>query len=109
MPQPVLRFPVIAMVEGFFEADMSLPTVTLGEGIQLGLFPIGVAIGLLLGLWRARFGGWIATLSLIAFYVGTLIDSGELPRGPWFIVFSGGGVALIVADAVRRRFATSSS
>jgi hypothetical protein len=94
-----------AVGEGFVQPERWVPDVTLGEGVLFALFPVGVAIGLLLGLWRPRAGGWIATLSLAGFYLGMLIDRGGLPSGPWFIVFSGGGIALVIADWLKRRFA----
>lgn len=81
-----------------------MPEVTLGEGVLFALFPVGVAVGLLVGIWRPRLGGSIATLSLAGFYLGMLIDSGAFPGGPWFIVFSGGGIALLLADGLQRRF-----
>jgi hypothetical protein len=93
-----------AVGEGLLQPNRWLPGLTFGEGVLFALFPVGVAVGLLLGLWRPRPGGWIATLSLAAFYLGMLIDSGRWPGGPWFIVFSGGGVALVIADWLQRRF-----
>jgi hypothetical protein len=91
--------------EGLFGTEPWPPSFTAVEGLLFALFPIGVMLGLLLGLWRPRSGGWVATLCLVGFYLGYLIDRGELPGGPYFILFAGGGPALILADWLRRRFA----
>ena len=71
---------------------------------MFALFPVGVGVGLLLGVWSPRLSGLIATLCLIGFYLAFLIDRSELPRGPWFIVLAGGGPALLIADWLKRRF-----
>ena len=89
--------------EGLFAEDPSPLSFTAAEGFLFALFPVGVGIGLLIGTWMPRFGGWLATLALIGFYLFFFVDRGELPGGPWFVIFAGGGPALVAADWLKRR------
>lgn len=91
---------MIAIVAGQVLLDETWPpSFTPEEALLFALFPIGVTIGLAIGsIWRPRLGGWVATLSLVGFYAGVLALRGELPRGPYFLLFSGGGPLLLLAD-----------
>ena len=89
--------------EGLFGDDPWPPEFTLSEGVLFAFFPIGVGLGLVLGLLWPRLGGAMAVLSLIAFYVAFLIDRGELPRGPFFILFTIGGPLLLIAGWLQAR------
>jgi hypothetical protein len=84
-----------------FGDDPWPPNFTLEEGVLFAFFPIGMIVGLSLGVWRPLWGGAIATLCLVAFYLGFLVFRSELPRGPYFILFSGAGPLLLLATWLR--------
>ena len=83
---------------GIFGNEPWPPNFSQGDGFLFALFPVGVTIGLILGLWRGRIGGWIATICLVSFYVSFLIIRGDLPGGPFFVLFSAGGPMLVLVD-----------
>ena len=64
------------------------PRPTLSEGIGLLCFPVGVLVGLGMAFRFEKAGAVLALGSLAAFYVWHLVESGDLPRGPWFAIFA---------------------
>lgn len=95
--------------EGLFGDDPWPPEFTTSEGLLFTFFPIGVGIGLIAGLRWPRAGGAITVLSLVAFYATFLIDRGEMPGGPYFVLFTIGGPLLLIAGWLRARNALRSS
>jgi hypothetical protein len=57
--------------------------------VGLLFFPFGVALGLLIAWWKEGLGGVMAVASLAGFYLvyGALL-TGQVPRGPWLILFT---------------------
>ena len=68
---------------------------TASEWIGLSLWPLGVSAGMVLGWFRERSGGWLTLLALAGFYLWHAIDSGSLPRGPWFVALSAPGLLFL--------------
>ena len=65
-------------------------------------FPIRILTGMLLS-WRWEIGGSIVAIgSLIGFYLWYAIQSGRLPTGPWFIVFTSPAFLFLVAGYLNR-------
>lgn len=56
------------------------------EWLGLALWPIGVCLGLALAWFWEEMGAALSLLSLLAFYVWNLLNSGHLPRGPFFLL-----------------------
>lgn len=61
---------------------------TLREAAALALFPVGVATGMIWAWWNELRGGVLAVLSLVAFYGVMLLLRGEIPGGPYFLLFT---------------------
>lgn len=86
-----------------FGDEAKLGTVTPTEALMIGLFPVGLAVGLLLAWFREGLGGSLAVASVAAFYAVHLALSGRLPGGPWFLIFSLPAPLFLASWAVRRR------
>ena len=84
------------------------PVPTYKEWIGLALWPVGVAVGLLVSWLREVLGGLVALGSLGAFYIWTLFRSGQLPRGPFFFLIAAPALVFILAGVVARRDAAHS-
>jgi len=70
--------------------------VTPRQPVGLLFFPLGMACGLLIGWWREGLGGAIAVGSLLGFYlVYGLLLTGQVPGGPWFVVFTAPAIFLL--------------
>lgn len=69
---------------------------TAAEAVGIALFPIGVAVGLVIAWFREILGGAIATGCFIAFYLWLLIIHGELPRGPYFFLVAAPGILFMI-------------
>jgi hypothetical protein len=75
---------------------------TPSEWAQLGLFPIGMAVGLAIG-WKWEVpGGAVAVSCLALFYVLHRVLSGGFPRGPWFLIFTIPGFMFLIAGLLDR-------
>jgi hypothetical protein len=72
-----------------FGEDGVNSSVTAAEWTGLAFFPIGVAIGFLIGWKNELMGGIISVASLACFYlIYGLGVAGQLPRGGWFAAFT---------------------
>lgn len=73
------------------------------EWVGLLFFPVGVAAGLALAWWREAAGAAVAVASFAAFYFiyGELLR-GQIPRGPWFIVFTSPAVLFFASWLLRK-------
>jgi hypothetical protein len=85
------------------------PVPTYKEWIGLALWPVGVAIGLLVSWLREVLGGMIALGCLAAFYVWTLFRSGQLPQGPFFPLIAAPALVFILAGVVSHSSAPHSA
>ena len=72
------------------------------EWLLLALFPIGVAIGMIVAWWREILGGAITAASLGAFYAIISLDAARPPAGPWFAMFAAPGVVLLACGLSAR-------
>jgi len=77
------------------------PTAT--QWIGLAFFPTGIVAGLLIALWKELWGGGVAALSLIGFYVWHFVVSGNLADGPWFVVIAAPAFLFLTAGLCRCR------
>ena len=76
------------------------------EWVGLALWPVGVAIGLLLAWLREATGALLALACLAAFYIWNLVRSGHLPRGPFFFLIAAPALVFLLAAILSRRSAT---
>ena len=82
----LVSFLVIGMFA--FGGEESMVFASAREITGFVLFPVGVLFGMLLG-WKWPLGGGVFSLmSLALFYAWHWSESGSLPMGPWFLVFS---------------------
>jgi hypothetical protein len=83
-----------------FAAGGRTPVAQVQPAQWVGLlfFPVGVVLGLALAWRREALGAAVALGSLAAFYVvyGLLLE-GQLPRGPWFVVFTSPALLFLAA------------
>lgn len=79
------------------------PMPTPREWVGLALWPIGVSIGLIVAWYREELGGISALGCLAAFYVWDLVHSGQLPRGPFFVLSAAPGILFLVAGMLSHR------
>lgn len=64
-------------------------SVTPRQIVGFLFFPLGVAVGLVIGWWKEGLGGAVSMASLACFYlVYGVILSDQIPRGPWFVLFT---------------------
>ncbi|MFO0836698.1 MAG: hypothetical protein U0638_17175 [Phycisphaerales bacterium] len=73
------------------------------EWLGVAFFPLGVSIGLLLGIWRELLGGAIAILSLAMFYFMFVVVGKTVPKGPYFAIFTSPALLLLIAGLIARR------
>ncbi|HVM94624.1 MAG TPA: hypothetical protein VMT67_17510 [Terriglobales bacterium] len=81
---------------------------TYQEWIALALWPVGVAIGLLVSWLREVLGGLIALFCLASFYFWTFLRSGHLPHGPFFFLIAAPALVFLLAAILSARSATLS-
>ena len=68
------------------QAGDPVPTPT--EAVGIAFFPIGVAIGLMLGWRQPLAGASVSLISLVGFYVWSYVVSGRINNGPYFVLFT---------------------
>lgn len=73
------------------------------EWLGVAFFPLGVSIGLLLGIWRELLGGAIAVLSLAMFYFVFIAVGKTIPQGPYFAILSSPALLLVISGILVRR------
>ncbi len=76
---------------------------SLNEVVGLAFFPSGVLFGLLLGYKQPMYGGSVAIVSLLAFYSWNLTMSGDLPSGPYFLIFASPGILFLASGWLANR------
>jgi hypothetical protein len=64
------------------------PAPTVSEAIGIACFPVGVAVGLLVGWRQPLVGAAVSLISLFAFYVWSYLVSGRISNGPYFVLFT---------------------
>lgn len=79
-----LGFVLLFVIGDLLNGNGARPTRL--EWIGLALWPVGVCLGLVIAWFRARLGGAIATVCLIAFYLWSLLERGRFPGGPYFVL-----------------------
>jgi len=82
------------------------PVPTYQEWVGLALWPVGVAIGLLVSWLREVLGGIVTLGCLAAFYLWTLLRSGHVPRGPFFFLIAAPALVFILAGILSFRGTT---
>jgi hypothetical protein len=73
---------------------------TWSEWLGLALWPGGVCLGLTIAWFRARLGGAVATVCLIAFYLWSLLDRGRFPGGPYFVLVAVPGFIFLLVSLI---------
>jgi len=61
-------------------------------------FPGGVVLGMIIAWFKERRGALITVFSLGLFYLADLAFSGNIPRGPYVILFSLPGFLFLFPD-----------
>lgn len=67
------------------------------EVLGFTFFPIGIVAGMIVGWKWELTGGLVSILSLIGFYIWQFMPAGEIPAGPWFMIFTSPAVLFLVA------------
>lgn len=67
------------------------------EALLCLFFPIGVCVGMIVGWIREGLGGLITVVSLALFFVVHYAQWSRPPGGPWFLIFSSGGLLFLVS------------
>lgn len=75
------------------------------EGLLLAFFPVGVALGMVVGWWRETLGGVITLVSLVTFHALMFVRDGHIPATPWFAVFALPGIVFLVLGLIDARSA----
>ncbi|MGI5836351.1 MAG: DUF7670 domain-containing protein [Chloroflexota bacterium] len=89
----ILSLASLGMLLLFVLGEGSWPLrLTPSEFVQFVFFPIGVAIGMVLGWRRELLGGVVAVFSLAMFYLSHFGVTGKIPSGPWFLIFTLPGI-----------------
>ena len=78
------------------------PLPTPQEWIGLILWPIGVAIGLIVAWYREALGGLLALACLIAFCVWNLLQSGHLPQSLLFFLLGAPALVFLLSAWLAR-------
>ena len=82
------------------------PRPTPQEWVGLALWPIGVAVGLIVAWYRETLGALLAIACLIGFCVWNLLQSGHLPKSLLFFVVAGPALVFLIAAFLSRRSVT---
>lgn len=90
-----------------FGGNERLPN--LQEWMGLIFFPGGVLLGMALGWKNELIGGVVTVLSLLAFYATQMLHAGNLPSGPWFLIFASPGILFLIAWFADKYTSNSSS
>ncbi len=75
---------------------------TPGEWVGILFFPFGVLLGLILSWKWEGLGAMITIGSLIGIYITILIIRGNLPRGPFFVLFAAPGFFFLISWLLSR-------
>jgi len=78
------------------------PVPTYKEWIGLALWPVGVAIGLLVSWLHEVLGGVVTLACLAAFYIWNLFRSGHFPRGPFFFLIAAPALVFLLSGVLSR-------
>ena len=78
----------VALLLQFLFGGGEAGTPTASEAVALAFFPIGVTVGMALGWWREWWGGLLTAGSLGAFYLWIVVQGGQVPSGPYFVLFA---------------------
>jgi hypothetical protein len=88
----------------FGEGDLSeFSKLTLREWIGLLFYPLGVVVGMILAWFRPGVGGTVTVGSLLGFYLVQLLLWGDLPGGPFFVLFASPGFLFLLLAWLRRQ------
>ena len=79
------------------------PVPTYQEWIALALWPVGVAVGLLVAWLREVLGGLIALFCLATFYGWTFLHSGHVPHSPLFFLIPAPAVVFLLSALLSNR------
>ncbi len=100
----------IGLVSLLFVGELLVPGAavapTPAEWVGLGLFPVSVCIGMIVGWRREGWGGALTAASFVAFYVWNRAVRGSWPRGPYFALVAAPRALFLLAWALaphRRR------
>jgi hypothetical protein len=101
----VLSLAIIFLLSLFlFGNDGITLEMTATEWTGLAFFPLGVAVGFLIGWKNELIGGLVSVASLAGFYfVFGLAMTGRLPRGGWFAIFTLPGFLFLAYGLLRLR------
>jgi hypothetical protein len=99
----VLSIGIIFLLSLFvFGKDGITLDMTGTEWTGVAFFPLGVAVGFLVGWKNELLGGVVSFASLACFYfVFGLVMTGRLPRGAWFAIFTLPGFLFLAYGVIR--------
>ena len=96
-----IGFILLSVFGELFSPHASNPTSK--EMVGIAFFPVGVLIGLALGLWREGLGGAIGVGSLVGFYIWCHVVKGRFASGPFFLAVAAPGIIFLLVWAVKRQ------
>jgi hypothetical protein len=79
--------------------NLRLPDLTLTETL-MSIFFLVAWLGLIVGWWHERLGGWMVVGGLAAFYLTEFLASGKLPSGPYFLYMFVPGLLYLLSDMI---------
>ena len=98
----VMSLAILFLLGLFMFGQDGISRVTIAEWTGLAFFPIGVAVGFLIGWKNELLGGIISVASLACFYlIYGLGLTGQLPGGAWFVAFTFPGFLFLIYGLLR--------
>ena len=100
------------LIGAFFIGELFAPASASPQGIEwllLLLFPTGVLLGIALGWWWELWGGVIAVVSILLFYLVEFVSSGDFAGGPYFLLVAAPGFLFLWCGIVNCRSTQPSS
>lgn len=78
-----------------------------GEWVGLICFPGTVMLGLAVALWREKIGASIALAGCAGFYLWHFVRAGDLPGGPYFLLFTSPAVLFLISGLIHKQDSSS--
>lgn len=81
---------------------------TVSESLGLMLFPGCILIGLAVSFFRPLHGSALTLGGLVGFYAWHLVEAGNFPSGPYFLLFAAPGILFLLSGLLSQKRLTTS-